>query len=664
MKLFSLAFRNIKKSIKDYSIYFLTLVIAVAIFYIFNSIDSQTAMMSLNESKMDMVESLVDVLGYLSVFVSVVLGFLIVYANNFLIKCRKKEIGIYFTLGMSRAKVSLILVLETVIVGIVSLVIGLLLGVGLSQLISVFTAKLFEADMTKFSFVFSSDALIYAITNFGIIYLIVMVFNIISLGRFKLIDLLYANRRNEKVKIKNSWVIFGIFIISIVMIGYAYKILYDGAMLTVGSEFLVMIILGTLGTFFFFLSVAGFLLKVVQMRKKTYYKGLNIFILKQVNNKVNTHVISTTVISLMLLLTIGILSSSLSMANAMNDSYRNNCPNDFSVLSSQEDKLKEFRNNKTYQDNVKEDYQFSFIKLDGVTQGDFIGANSIKYANMEFMEKQPMQVIKESDYNKILTIQGKNDQTVSLGNNQYQLVATIPMALEFYNEFLEGNNTVKLDDITLTSKTKKVVELSIINGEGNEGFIVVSDEIVEKYGSEIDGINNYIVGNYIESDETYENNFIKLINQFNQDNEGKYIISFTRIQMSESAIGTNALFTFIGLYLGIVFAISSGTVLAIEQLSESSDNKERYQILGQLGASRPMINRSLLYQIGISFVFPLVVALIHSFVALNEISYIINLMVSINIADKILITCIFIVIVYGGYYLATYLASNRIINER
>lgn len=664
MKLFNLAFRNIKKSIKDYSIYFLTLVIAVAIFYIFNSIDSQTAMMSLNKSKMDMVKSLVSVLGYLSVFVSVVLGFLIVYANNFLIKRRKKEIGIYFTLGMSKAKVSMILVLETIIVGIISLVIGLLLGVGLSQLISIFTAKLFEADMTKFSFVFSSDALMYAITNFGIIYLIVMVFNIITLGRFKLIDLLYANRRNEKVKIKNSWIIFGIFIISIIMIGYAYKILYDGAMMTVGSEFLVMIILGTLGTFLFFLSVAGFLLKVVQMRKKTYYKGLNIFVLKQVNNKVNTHVISTTVISLMLLLTIGILSSSLSMANAMNDSYRNNCPNDFSVLSSQVDKLKEFRNSKDYQDNVKEDYQFSFIKLDGVTQGDFISTNSMKYVNMEVVERQPMQVIKESDYNKILTIQGKSSQTVDLGNNQYQLVATIPMALEFYNEFLEGNNTIKLDDITLTSKTEKVVELSIINGEGNEGFIVVSDEIVEKYGRELDGINNYVVGNYTQNNETYENKFTELINQFNQDNQGKYIVSFTRIQMRETAAGTNALFTFIGLYLGIVFAISSGTVLAIEQLSESSDNKERYRILGQLGASRPMINRSLLYQIGISFVFPLIVALIHSFVALNEISYIINLMVSINIADKILITSIFIVIVYGGYYLATYLASNRIINER
>ena len=92
MKLFNLAFKNIKKSIKDYSIYFLTLVIAVAIFYIFNSIDSQTAMMSLNKLKMDMIESLVDILSYLSVFVSVVLGFLIVYADNFL-SDEKKKLG-------------------------------------------------------------------------------------------------------------------------------------------------------------------------------------------------------------------------------------------------------------------------------------------------------------------------------------------------------------------------------------------------------------------------------------------------------------------------------------------------------------------------------------------------------------------------------------------
>lgn len=304
MSLFKLAFRNIKKSIKDYSIYFITLVIAISIFYLFNSLDSQTAMLALNESTKKMVQALVNVISSLSIFVAIVLGFLIVYANNFIIKRRKKEIGIYLMLGMSNVKVSMILVLETILVGIISLITGILIGIGLSQLVSVFVAKLFEADMTKFSFVFSSDALIWSVISFSLIYVIVTTFNLITLNRFKLIDLLSAKRKNEKVRIKNNWLILIIFIISLITIGYAYKLLYDGAILIVGNDFIKMIILGSLGTFLFFLSVSGFLLKVISLRKKLYYKDLNIFILKQVSNKINTHVVSTTVISLMLLLTI------------------------------------------------------------------------------------------------------------------------------------------------------------------------------------------------------------------------------------------------------------------------------------------------------------------------------------------------------------------------
>lgn len=667
MKLFSLALRNIKKSLKDYSIYFITLVIAVAIFYIFNSIESQTAMMSISKSTMEIVKSLVDVLSYVSIFVSVVLGFLIVYANNFLIKRRKKEIGIYLTLGMSKFKVSTILVLETILVGIISLGIGLVIGVGLSQLLSIFTAKLFEADMTKFTFVFSSNALLSAIVNFGFIYIIVMIFNIITLNRFKLIDLLYANHKNEKVKIKNGWLIFITFIISIILIGYAYKLLYDGALIIVGSDFLIMIIFGAIGTFLFFLSISGFLLKIVQMRKKTYYKGLNMFILKQVNNKINTHVVSTTIISLMLLLTIGILSSSLAMASAMNTSYGKNSPSDMSLFSSDIETIEKFRQESVYQEIIKADYKFQFHNLSGLNQGDFISSRSEIFDNMGVMKKQPMKVVVESDYNSIMELNGKADQKVQLTDNQYQLVATLPMALEYYNEFLADDSTIKVGDTTLTSITDQVVETTVNNDSGNEGFIVVSDQIAEKYDNTIDTNMTYLVGNYNGNQEECEEKFQELAITFNQQIKAENdspIITFTKIELGESGIGTSALFTFIGLYLGIVFALASGTVLAIEQLSESSDNKERYRILGQLGASRPMINRSLLVQIGITFMFPLIVALIHSFVALNEINYIINLMVSINIADNIIITAVFIVLVYGGYYLATYLASNRIINER
>lgn len=666
MKLFSLALRNIKKSLKDYSIYFITLVIAVAIFYIFNSIDSQTAMMSINKSTMDIVQAIVNVLSYISVFVSVVLGFLIVYANNFLIKRRKKEIGIYLTLGMSKIKVSTVLVLETIIVGVISLGIGLVLGIGLSQLLSIFTAKLFEADMTKFTFVFSSGALLSAILNFGFIYIIVMIFNIITLNRFKLIDLLYANRKNEKVKIKNGWLIFVTFIVSVILIGYAYKLLYDGALLVVGTDFLIMIILGAIGTFLFFLSVSGFLLKIVQMRKKIYYKDLNMFILKQVNNKINTHVVSTTVISLMLLLTIGILSSSLAMASAMNASYIDNSPSDITVLSFDVEPLEKLKQEPSYQRIVKQDYQFSYLNLKKLNQGDFISPKSDLYEEMETLKQQPMRAIKESDYNQIMSLNGKTDKKIQLANNQYQLVATLPMALEYYNQFLEDDSTIKVGDTTLTSLTDQVVELSVTNDSGNEGFIVVNDEIADKYSETLEHHETYLVADYKGDKEVCEEKFQDFITDFNKEiaADDYHVVSYTRIELGQSGIGTSALFTFVGLYLGIVFALASGTVLAIEQLSESSDNKERYRILGQLGASKPMVNRSLLVQIGITFMFPLVVALVHSFVALNEINYIISLMVSINIADNILITTIFIIVVYGGYYLATYLASNRIINER
>lgn len=659
MNLFKIAFRNIKKSIRDYSIYFITLVIAIAIFYLFNSIDSQTAMLKLNASTKAVVQTLVDLLSYVSVFVAIVLGFLIVYANNFIIKRRKKEIGVYLTLGMSNFRVSMILVLETMMVGIVSLVVGTILGIGLSQLVSVFTAKLFEADMTSFAFVFSLDALVKTIINFGVIYFIVMIFNVISLNRFKLIDLLYAKRKNEKIKIKNSWLIFFLFIISLVLIGYAYSLLYNNALLNGGQDFIVMLITGALGTFLFFLSVSGFLLKVISLQKRLYYRGLNIFILKQVNNKINTHVVSTTVISLMLLLTIGILSSSLSLANAMNASFRNNTPYDYSAVSYEDNKVLNFREESAYQDIVGEDYLFNYAYFDDLSMGDFIYKNNELYNQMDLLFEVNMPAIKESDYNKLMELANNEDLKVQLADNRYILVATMSMSLDYYNEFLAKDGIIQIGTTSLTCQENHVIETSITNRNGNEGFIVVSDDFVDEYGNVDPNCN--LVGNYSGNKEANEDKFMELLQKYNSPKTK--VIANTKIELSATGIGTSAMFTFLGLYLGIVFAIASGTVLAIEQLSEAFDNKERYRIINQLGASKKMANRSLLVQIGIMFIFPLTVALVHSFVALKEINYLISSIVNINIADNIIITTLFIVVAYGGYYLATYLASNRIINE-
>ena len=203
-----------KKSFKDYTIYFLTLVLGVAIFYMFNSLDSQQAMLEVSQSTRSMIQLLVQLIGTLSVFIAIVLGFLIVYANNFLVNRRKREFGIYMTLGMGRRQISTIILFETILVGILSLVVGIFIGVFASQFMSILVAKLFEADMSEFTFVFSTDSCIKTCIYFAVMYLAVIILNTLTISRYKLINLLTAVRKNQKVKIKNPIISILVFIIS------------------------------------------------------------------------------------------------------------------------------------------------------------------------------------------------------------------------------------------------------------------------------------------------------------------------------------------------------------------------------------------------------------------------------------------------------------------
>ena len=272
--LFKLAFKNIRKSVSDYAIYFFTLVLGVAIFYVFNAIDSQTAMMKVSESTRDIIDLMLNMLSGVSVFVSFVLGFLIIYASRFLMKRRNKEFGIYMTLGMSKGKISKILVVETFLIGLLSLVVGLVLGCALSQVMSVIVANMFEADLTEFTFVISTNAIIKTIIYFGIMYLLVMIFNTISVSRCKLIDLINANKKTETVKLKNPYLCIIIFVIAVVMLGYAYyQVTGNVENLRETWQIFLPIGLGAVGTFLLFFSLSGLVLRVLQHFKKFYKRG-------------------------------------------------------------------------------------------------------------------------------------------------------------------------------------------------------------------------------------------------------------------------------------------------------------------------------------------------------------------------------------------------------
>lgn len=687
MMLFKLSLKNIKKSFKDYAIYFFTLILGVAIFYVFNAIGNQTVLLNVTSSTREIIDLMVNMLSGVSVFVSFILGFLIIYASRFLMKRRNKEFGIYLTLGMSKGKISKILLLETLIIGIISLVIGLVVGVGASQLMSVLVANSFEADLTEFTFVFSNSAMIKTIIYFGIMYLLVMIFNVINVGRCKLIDLIYANKKNEEVKMKNPVVCTIVFIISVCALGYAYYLVTAGVdTLTGANDIFIPIILGCVSTFFIFWSLSGLILKIVMSFKNLYYKGLNSFVLRQISSKVNTMVFSMTVICLMLFVTICVFSSSLSIKNSMTANLVELAPVDVE-LSKTRNISEEYAYETGYSEVLRQDsfrsieeslnlvdfdvnHYFKDITTvytyvsDDFTFEDTLGsaASTIKSEYPIFTYHAPEEIMKLSDYNKVARLYGNTEY--SLNSNEYMIIADFESTMEMRNEALKTNPSINVFGVTLMPKYDECQDgfVRISNSHINTGIIVVPDSIVDESYLE----REILLANYkADSEEGKQAIEDTLIAIENHPNSGNITMNAsTKISIYEASVGLGAMVTFIGLYLGIIFLISSAAILALKELSESTDNKERYQMLRKIGTDEGMINRALFKQIAIFFSVPLILAIIHSIFGIEFCKYILMTFGEEEMTKSITMTAIFLIIIYGGYFLITYYCSKNIIKDK
>lgn len=667
---FKIAFGNVKKSFKDYSIYFLTLSLAVSIFYSFNSIESQKAILELNKSTADYIDTISDLIGGISIFVSIILGSLILYANNFLIKKRKKELGIYMTLGMGKSKISKILILETIIVGIASLIIGLLIGFVLSQGLSVFTSSLFDVSMSEYKFIISTSAIIKTIIYFGVIFLLVMVFNSIIISKYKIIDLLTAGRKNESIKFKNPIVYLITFILCILTLGFAYKFVIDAGLDMKNPKFIISIVLGIIGTLLFFYSLAGALLYIVKKNKNIYFKNLNIFIIKQLNSKINTNFLSVSVICIMLFLTIGILSTGISFKNALESSLKDTTPFDASasLYVYKDDKIKNMKeplDALNFKFDKSEPHVYYDIYTSKLTFSD-IFANDTTKANKKILNNignQGIGFIKLSDYNNIRKLDGK--KPVDLDSNKVILMSNNNTMSDIADRFLEKNNTLKIDGKEYTIQNKKPVTDALHSTGFADNFLtlVVNGNLTNNLPVESSNLNVNFTGDYKSSEEKFSKLFNDYIDgKFNYDKFG-FIHGYTKETIYEDNKGSVTIILFAGIYLGIVFLISSMAVLALQQLSEASDSIDRYKSLKKIGANDKMINKSIFAQTFIYFSLPISLAIVHSIVGIKVVSDFISMYDKPNIGGASSMTAIIFIVIYAGYFYATYTGYKNIVKN-
>lgn len=718
-----LAWGNVRRAGRDYLVYLLTLTLGVTVFYAFNTISMQVDIAGIDEEGLAQVMG--SMLGDLTYFLAGVMAFLMVYANNFIMKRRKKEFGLYQVLGMGRGRVATIMALETVIVSVVAFVAGIVLGVGLSQLMTFFTASLFKTQIANFHFFFSMHAFNLTLACMLVMFVLTLLLNLRAVRRTKLIELMGAERRNESIKTRNPWIAIAIFAVGAVLVGVAYyRLLRDGFPLTATdsklqeamNQFGITTAMVTVGTFALFWGLSGMLIKLLQSLRGVYWRGLNMFTVRQLAAKVNTVCFSMGVIAMLLFLAITSVTCGMSIANVMNENLERYNPVDVSqtyvyytpdtldyykgykgyVNPSEADRMvladttvdlypawhgkgKSANNNDETGKKVDiADVAGEHVQIDSYLSYPFGGSNpSVTPSEMcKIMgEKLPkafggsnadtmgLFVTPASQYNKLRQMMG--EEPVHIGRDQYLLTCDMGGELvDLYTKYMAGGHTLTLGGHELKPATDKSDEdtAAIANSAmgSNPGTVVVADELLSQlnlqpYSSSL--LVNYKQGmDTTEADESIKNTVLDNLLVDGKE-PGSWGIFITRSEMYTQAAQMNGMISYLAIYIGFVLVVACAAILSIQQLSNVADGSRSYRVLAQIGCDDRQIRHSVMAQQAVFFLFPLAVGLAHSFVALKVIIEMVSIFGNMSIGGTVGLTCAIFLAAYGGYFLVTYLMS-------
>ena len=657
MTLFNISLKNIRKSFKNYLIFFITTIFGVAIFYVFNSLSDQAVMLKINESNVSLIDTLGSVMSVISVFVAVVLGFLIVYANTFLIKRRNKEFGIYLILGMGKVKVAAILIIETVVIGIISMAAGLIVGIAASQGMSILIANLFEADLTKFRFVVSKAAIMKTILYFCIMYGVVLILDIIVSGSRRLINLINSGKKGEKEINRNPVLCVIVFIIACILLGTAYY------KVTAGMEDIdsiagvaTQIVKGIVGTFLLMFSISGLFLLLVRAKKKFYYKKLNAFTTREISSKINTAVFSAGIISLMMFFSICCLSTVFSVKKSIDNNIRKLIPVDIQYET--------LHTSDAANDPPIDELVDKLVK-DKSNLEDMFTVNMyyMDNDNYHYHFNQINEYMHVSDYNKVARRFGNEE--IELKDDEYAVIGNM--------EQMMGKNYLKPDGAVITINGKEYKPQS---GDMYYGFVYI-DNYEDCYGkyivpddvdfSDAEAHMEVLMADLKGDKKTYKDTNKKMYFDdvvYGAREGGYYMNVYCKYEIINISTRLTVVLVFVGIYLGIVFIITGAAILSLKLLSESVRNKEKYTILRKIGVDNRMIRKSVFTQCMIYFGLPLSVAVMHSVFGIQTCTKMMSFYGKSGLLYSILITALIIVLIYGGYALATYLGSIRILSEK
>ena len=714
--LMKLALRNVRRSVRDYAVYFVTLTLGVAVFYAFNAIGDSRVLFEAQEgaanvllsSGVSIFDILAQVMTYFSVVVAVVLGFLVLYANRFVVRARKKEFGTYLLLGMSPRQVSSVVLMETLTVGVIALVVGLGLGFLISQAIAFATAGLIGVAISDYHLLFSAHSAQLTLGCFALIFAVVALFNAVQISRCKLATLLSANSRNERMPVRNPIVCLIVFVLSCLILAKAYAELNLDGLVYFGEHFRTATALMLVGTLGMFWSASGFFILLIQRLRGVYFKGLAMFTMRQIAAKVNTAFVSLWTVSILLFFSIVVFSTGFSLATVLSDQLEENTQFDASIRASlmsldtsdmeavpseqyggEDEKAAAIEEAEAQRNEIHRLWQenggstAAYLKslipdwdecVAGSAQVDTWLANDLTNKQLvdacgftleqigsddnSSMADEGVQYVSLSQFNAARQLAG--EKPIELAANEYLVDNTIDKSAAYAKALGQKGRTITVDGHELTASGQVVSQSLQVSSVGCLiAVLVVPDELAaERFAAgDLPYLSELNVNLASDSQEQATKD---LMAEWTYDS-GAWPVSYydTSESVVADSMGIKLLLVYLALYIGFIFLMTTAAVLSVQQLSEVADSIPRYRLLAQLGCDRDMVLRSLRTQIVIYFVAPLLVAGCHSACTISLLyKNLLSLWGASAVTNTLAIGIALVVAVYAVYLASTYLVAR------
>ncbi|NKQ22566.1 ABC transporter permease [Brevibacillus laterosporus] len=632
MTLFNLVLRNMRRNMKSYLIYFVSMIFSIVIYYTFMSLQFNTQIAEVSGGDPYVKKAFEFSSGLLLLFVAIFM----VYSNSFFTRKRKKEVGLYSLLGVRKRQVGMMLFFENLFLGIGALIIGIILGGFLSKAFLSLLVYLMNIDM-QVNFEIPLEAITQTATVFFVLILFTSLQGYILIYRFKLIELFRAEQEGESVP-KGS-VILALF--SVFLIGSAYFLAAN--FMNYFDVLIAFYIIGgtVLGTYILFHYFLIFYFKRARKNKRSFYNGLNMVSKGQLLYRIKGNATALATITVVSTITICAVGTAATFYFNVNDVTAQSNPYSYSYHKDGKDWNNEVEKalaNAKDKNPIQLEMEvpYTVVKTEDEKKASF---------SLQYRTSEGIYLLGQSKYNELAKAMNRESVEVKSGE--------VVMADGFYDEMFHSdilNNQVsyKLGDQvkTLTLVGAKKAALSNL---GKTTF-VVSD------------------ADYQEAQQFGESYLIKNINVENQYKASELSANLRKVMPErkelqdfytqyQALMETTGVMIFIGGFIGLVFMLATGSIIYFKQLTEAHSDKKYYTILHKIGATKRESKEAISKQIGFIFGGPLLLGITHSLFALNTMSA----MFRMNILTPVLVSMGVYLVIYVGYYFMTVRSYSKIV---